>query len=221
MTRGAVIFDCDGVLVDSETIANEVCAAAMTEAGFAITPQECRRRYLGMTMRALIQDAEASWSRRFPPGWQEDYNRRVHARLEAEVTAIPGVADAVDAVVAAGWPVAVASSSGHAKIALNLGRTGLADRFAGRIFSGQDVPHGKPAPDVYLLAARTLGVAPGLCSAIEDSPNGVRAAVAAGMRVFGYAAETDPAELAGLGAVVFRDMAELPTLIGSPPAAGM
>lgn len=221
MTRGAVIFDCDGVLVDSETIANEVCAAAMTEAGFAITPQECRRRYLGMTMRALIQDAEASWSRRLPPGWQEDYNHRVHARLEAEVTAIPGVADAVDAVVAAGWPVAVASSSGHAKIALNLGRTGLADRFARRIFSGQDVPHGKPAPDVYLLAARTLGVAPRLCSAIEDSPNGVRAAVAAGMRVFGYAAETDPAELAGLGAVVFRDMAQLPTLIGSPPAAGM
>lgn len=217
MTGGAVIFDCDGVLVDSETIANEVCAAAMTEAGFAITPQECRRRYLGMTMRALIQDAEASWGRRFPPGWQEDYNRRVHARLEAEVTAIPGVADAVDAVVAAGWPVAVASSSGHAKIALNLGRTGLAARFTGRVFSGQDVAHGKPAPDVYLLAARSLGVDPAHCIAIEDSPNGVRAAVAAGMRVLGYAAETDPAELAGLGAGVFTDMAQLPALIGSPP----
>lgn len=217
MSLGAVIFDCDGVLVDSETIANEVCAAAMTEAGFAITPQECRRRYLGMTMRALMLDAEASWGRPFPPGWQEDYNARVHARLEAEVTAIPGVAEAVDAVAAAGWPVAVASSSGHAKIALNLGRTGLAARFTGRVFSGQDVPHGKPAPDVYLLAARTLGVAPVHCIAIEDSPNGVRAAVAAGMRVFGYAAETDPEELAGLGAEVFTDMARLPGLIGSPP----
>lgn len=217
MAGGAVIFDCDGVLVDSETIANEVCAAAMTAAGFAITPQECRRRYLGMTMRALMVDAEASWGRSFPPGWQDAYNRQVNARLEAEVTAIPGVAEAVDAVIAAGWPVAVASSSGHAKIALNLGRTGLAARFAGRVFSGQDVAHGKPAPDVYLLAARALGVAPQTCIAVEDSPNGVRAAVAAGMRVFGYAAETDPAELAGLGATVFTDMGALPALIGSPP----
>lgn len=217
MAGGAVIFDCDGVLVDSETIANEVCAAAMTAAGFAITPQECRRRYLGMTMRALMVDAEASWGRSFPPGWQDAYSRQVHARLEAEVTAIPGVAEAVDAVIAAGWPVAVASSSGHAKIALNLGRTGLAARFAGRVFSGQDVAHGKPAPDVYLLAARALGVAPQTCIAVEDSPNGVRAAVAAGMRVFGYAAETDPAELAGLGATVFTDMGALPALIGSPP----
>lgn len=214
---GLMVFDCDGVLVDSETIANEVSAACLTEAGFPTTPQECRERYLGMTMRAMIADVADRFGRPVPDGWHADHNARLSARLAAEVTAIEGVETAIRALRAAGWQLAVASSSGHAKIDLNLGRTGLRTYFEGRIFSGQDVARGKPAPDVYLLAARTLGHDPATCTAVEDSPNGVRAAVAAGLRTFGYCAQTPGPVLAALGAVPFSSMAMLPGLAGRPP----
>jgi HAD superfamily hydrolase (TIGR01509 family) len=213
-----LVFDCDGVLVDSEGIANSECAACLTEAGFPMDAAECRARYLGMTMRDLMDDVAARHGRPLPPGWHESYNRRLAARLDAEITAIDGVEAAIHAVLADGWELAVASSSGHAKIDLNLSRTGLKRYFEGRIFSGQDVARGKPAPDVYLLAARTLGHDPASCTAIEDSPNGVRSARAAGMRVLGYAGETPPAALEALGAEVFGAMHDLPALLGRPGA---
>jgi HAD superfamily hydrolase (TIGR01509 family) len=213
---GLVIFDCDGVLVDSEGIANAVCAACLTEAGFVLDAAECRERYLGMTMRDLMADIHHRYGRPVPDGWHEGYNRRLAARLEAEITVIEGVEAAIVAIQAAGWELAVASSSGHAKIDLNLRRTGLKRYFEGRIFSGQDVARGKPAPDVYLLAAATLGHDPAACIAIEDSPNGVRSASAAGMRVLGYAGETPPEALEPLGAQVFLTMRELPQLVGRP-----
>jgi HAD superfamily hydrolase (TIGR01509 family) len=209
-----IIFDCDGVLVDSETLENEVVAQCLTKAGLPMTGPQARARYIGLSMAKLMELVEAEMGRPLPSGWLADFHARSRARLEVEIAAIDGVIAAIDALEAKGFATAVASSGEHAKMAITLGRTGLYERFKGRIFSAQDVAQGKPAPDVYLLAAKTLGHAPETCFAVEDSPNGARAAVAAGMHTFGYAAQIDPALLLAAGVNrVFFTMAELPDLV--------
>jgi beta-phosphoglucomutase-like phosphatase (HAD superfamily) len=209
-----VIFDCDGVLVDSETIENEVSAQCLTEVGLPMTGQEARERYIGLSSAAVIELVEAELGRKLPDGWLDNYHTRSHARLVNEIVAIEDVADVIDTLEAMGFETAVASSGEHAKMAITLGKTGLLERFEGRIFSAEDVAHGKPAPDVYLLAAKTLGYAPQTCFAVEDSPNGVRAAVAAGMYVFGYSAQIEPSRLLEAGAhVLFEAMVDLPLLV--------
>lgn len=209
-----IIFDCDGVLVDSETLENEISAQCLTEAGFPITGPQARARFIGLTTRAVMAEVEADLGHKLPDDWEVKYNARSHATLSAEIGAIDGVVAAIDALEAMGFETAVASSGEHAKMKITLGRTGLYDRFEGRIFSAQDVAHGKPAPDVYLLAAHTLGHEPKTCFAVEDSLNGARAALAAGMYTFGYAAQIDPSLLAGVGVhQVFLDMADLPDLV--------
>jgi HAD superfamily hydrolase (TIGR01509 family) len=161
-----------------------------------------------------MDDVGGELGRALPEGWLSTFHARSHARLRSEIVAIAGVFEAIDALEAMGFATAVASSGEHEKMAITLGRTGLYERFKGRIFSAQDVAHGKPAPDVYLLAANTLGYAPETCFAVEDSPNGARAAVAAGMTTFGYAAQIDPALLVAAGVNhVFFDMADLPDLV--------
>ncbi len=209
-----IIFDCDGVLVDSETLENEISAQCLTQAGFEITGPEARARFIGLTTKAVIEIVEAELGRKLPSDWEDVYHARSHAVLATQVEAIEGVVAAIDALEAMGFETAVASSGEHAKMKITLGRTGMYGRFKGRIFSAQDVAHGKPAPDVYLLAAKTLGHAPETCYAVEDSPNGARAAIRAGMTTFGYAAQIDPALLKAVGvAAVFSDMADLPELI--------
>jgi HAD superfamily hydrolase (TIGR01509 family) len=209
-----IIFDCDGVLVDSETLENQIMAQCLTEIGMPMTGEQARKRYIGLSMKAVMDDVEGELGRALPEGWLSTFHTRSHARLRTEIVAIAGVVEAVDALEAMGIETAVASSGEHEKMAITLGRTGLYERFKGRIFSAQDVAHGKPAPDVYLLAAATLGYAPETCFAVEDSPNGARAAVAAGMTTFGYAAQIDPALLVAAGVNhVFFDMADLPDLV--------
>jgi HAD superfamily hydrolase (TIGR01509 family) len=209
-----IIFDCDGVLVDSETLENEISAQCLTDAGFPITGPQARVRFIGLTTRAVMAQVEAELAHKLPDDWEAAYNARSHARLAAEITAIEGVVAAIDAIEAMGFETAVASSGDHAKMKITLGRTGLYERFKGRIFSAQDVAHGKPAPDVYLLAAHTLGYDPKTCFAVEDSPNGARAAVAAGMYTFGCAAQIDPALLEAAGVnEVFHNMSDLPTFL--------
>jgi HAD superfamily hydrolase (TIGR01509 family) len=149
-----------------------------------------------------------------PQGWVADAYEEVFASLGAEVRAIEGIEAVLDALDARGIPYAIGSNGPHRKMEITLGRTGLLERFQGRVHSREDVPNPKPAPDVYLHAARQAGVATGACVVVEDSPNGARAAVAAGMACFGFAAETPADRLAPLCDPVFDRMQDLPRLLG-------
>ena len=153
-----------------------------------------------------------------PDNWLSTWLARRNAVLEAEVEAIEHVRDAVAAIAATGMPVCVASGADRIKVKLQLGRTGLLELFQQdareHVFSATEVKRSKPAPDVYLLAAETMGVVPARCAVVEDSPAGATAGVAAGMTVFGYAARNDAVQLRDAGAsAIFADMRELPALV--------
>lgn len=208
-----VIFDCDGVLVDSEAITNRVFARMLNELGVEVTLPDLFEQFVGRTLTQCLQQARHWLGRDLPPDFAEDYRRRSRAALAAETGAMPGVEAALDAI---GEHCAVASNGSHAKMRITLGRAGLLARFEGRLFSADEVAHGKPAPDVYLHAARALGAAPAACAVVEDSPTGVAAGAAAGMTVFGYAAHLPAHALHEAGAAcVFDDMAQLPPLLRS------
>jgi HAD superfamily hydrolase (TIGR01509 family) len=211
-----VIFDCDGVLVDSEAIANATLAEALTGWGFAITGAEARARWVGLSMKSVGEDLRREIGPGLPDDWLEQVEALDFARFRAELKAVPGVRAAVEAVQAAGLKTCVASSGSPAKMDVTLGATGLMPLFAGRVFSSRQVARGKPAPDLFLFAAGQMGIAPERTVVIEDSPAGVRGAVAAGMRALGYAGDpiTDRVALAEAGAELFDDMAQLPALIG-------
>ncbi|MFE4517852.1 HAD family hydrolase [Kitasatospora sp. NPDC056783] len=208
-----VIFDCDGVLVDSEVIAVRVVVRLAAEMGWPLTEAEVIEKFVGRSEAAchavvaerLGEEAATLYDKRF---------RELHAEaVDAGLTPVAGLPEALDAIT---LPTCVASSGTHEKMRHTLGRTGLYDRFAGRIFSATEVGRGKPAPDLFLHAARTMGVDPAACVVVEDSNPGVRAARAAGMRSLGYAGGVTAAErLAGPGTVVFEDMRELPGLIAA------
>ena len=208
-----IVFDCDGVLVDSEPLSNAVLARRLTAAGVPTTTQESMERYMGGSMAAVVADAETRRGGPLPDGFVEDYYAACTAAFDLELEAVPGIAAALDALGA--QPTCVASSGRHAKIRHSLGHTGLLDRFEGRIFSAHDVDRGKPEPDLFLHAAASLGVAPDRCAVVEDAPVGVAAALAAGMTPFGYAGRTPAAWLARDGVRVFTDMAELPGLLST------
>jgi HAD superfamily hydrolase (TIGR01509 family) len=205
-----VIFDCDGVLVDSEPISNRVLAELLTEIGMPSTVEGCMRDYMGRSWadcEALIEDR---LGRPTPPDFGETWRARRDAALEAEVVAVEGIATALDAIDA---EICVASSGSPEKIRLTLGKTRLLDRFEGRVFSATQVQRGKPAADLFLYAATAMGTAPGDCVVVEDTTIGVAAARAAGMRALGFAARSDAEALASAGAVTFATMEELPALV--------
>jgi HAD superfamily hydrolase (TIGR01509 family) len=213
-----VIFDCDGVLVDSERIAVRIDSQLCGELGWPLTEEEVVERFLGRTSEYMIAEIEANVGRPLPDAWETDFEPRYRAALEAELGPVDGVLDALERIT---LPVCVASSGSHAKMELTLGLTGLYERFAGRIFSAHDVANGKPAPDLFLFAAERLGVEPSRCAVVEDSRFGVEAARAAGMRAFGYAGGLTPAaRLEGPATVVFADMRELPALLDAGAATG-
>lgn len=208
-----VIFDCDGVLVDSEVIAVRVLVRLGAELGWPLTEAEAVERFVGrseaanhaMVAERLGEETATAFDRRF---------RELHAEaVDSELTPVDGLPEALDAIT---LPTCVASSGTHEKMRHTLGRTGLYDRFAGRIFSATEVGRGKPAPDLFLHAARTMGVDPAACLVVEDSGPGVQAARAAGMRSLGYVGGVTTAErLAGPDTVLFRSMRELPGLIAA------
>jgi len=208
-----VIFDCDGVLVDSEPISNRELAAALSEIGLPTTTEQAMRRYMGLSWPAAYALFEQALGRPLPEGFERDFWRRLDAALRAELTPVPGIHAALDAI---STPSCVASSGRIDKMRVTLGLTGLYERFEGRIFSAADVARAKPFPDLFLHAAERMGAAPARCVVVEDSPRGVQAGVAAGMRVLGYAARSDARELAAAGARTFTDMAELPYLLRRP-----
>jgi HAD superfamily hydrolase (TIGR01509 family) len=208
-----VIFDCDGVLIDSERIAVKVDVEILGEVGWQLTEAEIIERFMGRSDAYMRGEIEAAIGRPLGEDWAAALRPRFRAAMEAELEPVEGIVDALDRIT---LPTCVASSSTHDHLQFALGLTGLLDRFDGRIFSATDVEHGKPAPDLFLHAAATLGVPPDRCAVVEDSRYGIEAARAAGMRAFGYAGGLTPRDrLAGPATTVFDHMHELPDLIAA------
>jgi beta-phosphoglucomutase-like phosphatase (HAD superfamily) len=210
-----VIFDCDGVLVDSEAISAAVLARMVTREGLPTTSEQARCDYQGLLLADVFARVQERLGRALPGAWLADYERERAVVFERDLRAVRGAAELVGAVRAAGAQVCVASQGKLSKMRLTLGLTGLDVLFPeGTLFSAEDVARPKPYPDLFEHAAATLGVQPAACVVIEDSPLGVTAAVAAGMRVFGYAADSDREALAAAGAELVHCLAELPALLG-------
>jgi len=208
-----VIFDCDGVLVDSERISNRVFCSMLNDLGLRVTIEDMFQHFVGLSMPQCVQLITEMSGRPPPPDFVETLRERTDVALRAEVTPIPGVAEVLDVIRV---PFCVASSGNHQKIRLTLGATGLLEKFGDRIYSVADVKNPKPAPDIFLYAARQMAVEPGDCVVIEDTPTGVRAGVAAGMHVLGFCANTPENRLKEAGAdAVFADMRLLPALLRS------
>ncbi|WP_199698926.1 HAD family hydrolase [Oleomonas cavernae] len=214
MRPSLVIFDCDGVLVDSEGPANRCLGEAVTALGLPMDEAGSRAQFVGLSMTSVMARIEAMTGRPLPAGWLAALQAKTYACFRAELQAIPGVRAAIERILAAGIATCVASSGSPDKMELTLGLTGLRPLFGDRLFSAVQVARGKPAPDLFLLAARRMGLAPEATVVVEDSVPGVTGAVAAGMRALGFARDTDAALLAAAGAETFDDMGALPRLIG-------
>ncbi|WP_042396413.1 HAD family hydrolase [Streptacidiphilus carbonis] len=215
MRYDLVIFDNDGVLVDSEPISNRLLADHLTELGFPTTVEDSYRDFMGAaahTVHDVI--AERYDGARLPDGFDEDFHARVFAAFQQRLTPVPGAAELLKRVQESGVRYCVASSAHHSWIRTALTKTGLSGFFAEeQLFSAQDVGRGKPAPDLFLHAAATMGVAPERCVVLEDSPLGVAAARAAGMDVYGHTALTPAARLADATGL-YADTGEVAELIG-------
>ncbi len=211
-----VIFDCDGVLVDSEPIANACLAAALAAEGLVLEVAEVRRRFVGLSMASVVSAVEAELGRPLPAGWLDTLQAETFRMLREHVKPVPHVRAAVEAIIAKGVRVSVASSGSLKKVTLTLGTTGLLGLFHPRLMSAEQVKRGKPFPDLFEATARLSGIVPQNTVVIEDSVPGAQAAVAAHIRVFGYAGDpmSDAEGLKAAGAVVFDDMRKLPKLLG-------
>ena len=208
-----VIFDCDGVLVDSEGVASRVVARLVGELGWRMTAAEAQAHFMGMALPDMAPVIERHTGRLVPAEWQAGLPRALMTALAEEAEPMPGAADALRAVAALGVPFRVASNSSTAEMAVKFRRCGLEALVGGRVHSGVEMARAKPAPDVFLAAAAAAGVAPGACLVVEDSVPGTEAAAAAGMARVGLAPHGDGADLAALGARVIRALAELPDVL--------
>ncbi|MBQ0828928.1 HAD family hydrolase [Streptomyces tagetis] len=204
-----VLFDNDGVLVDSEPISNRLLAGYLTELGHPTSYEESLRDYMGAALHRVHDLVRERTGQRLPEEFDDVFHRRVFTAFERELEPVPGVDGVLGKLAADQVPYCVASSGSHRRIRVGHRRTGL-DRWFDdeRVFSSEDVGRGKPAPDLFLHAARRMGVPPERCVVVEDSPLGVQAAVAAGMDVYGFTAMTPAERLTGATGL-FGDMAEL------------
>ncbi|MFE1963427.1 HAD family hydrolase [Streptomyces sp. NPDC059479] len=209
-----IIFDNDGVLVDSEPLSNTILAAYLTELGHPTSYEDSLRDYMGAAVHRVHDLIEERTGRRLPADFDDTLHARVFAAFERELEPVEGVAEILGKLAADGVPYCVASSGSHGRIRVGHRKTGLDRWFEDRvIFSAQDVGQGKPAPDLFLHAAERMGIAPERCAVVEDSPLGVAAARAARMDVYAFTAMTPAEKLAGATAY-FSTMAELPGLLG-------
>lgn len=219
MQFDAILFDCDGVLVDSETITNTVLCTMLNESGWAISAEECMRTFIGRTVRSESARIEAHTGRPLTDEWMAAFYERRNEQLRAQLVAIDGALAAVQAVhEQLQGRIAVASGADRFKVEMQLAQVGMAPYFTGRVFSGHETPRSKPFPDVYLAAAAALGVAPERCLVIEDSVPGIAAGRAAGATVWGYCPDpvlfATPQMLQDAGvARIMRSMGELPALL--------
>ena len=209
-----VIFDCDGVLVDSEPIINQAHAQMLTACGYPITEQNLVERFCGMSDREMLEIIEREWGRSLPASYAERVGLMIEAGFRQSLAPIEGIAEALDSLT---LPICVASSSSLAQIRQKLTITGLLGRFGEHLFSATMVARGKPAPDLFLYAAQRLATVPDRCLVIEDSPAGIDAALAAGMTAIGFSggSHCGPEHGARLqkhgAALVMDDMLELAT----------
>lgn len=212
-----MIFDCDGVLIDSERLAVRIDVQLLHELGWPLTEAEVIERFVGRSDRETRLAIEAHLGRELPAGWDERVERLYRDAFAAELAPVSGVLEALERI---SLPSCIASSGTHEHLRYTLELTGLYGRFQGRIFSAEDVAAGKPAPDLFLHAADQMGAEPPRCVVVEDSRAGVEAARAAGMRVLAFAGGMTPAELlAGPATIVFEDMRELPELLAGVDGA--
>lgn len=216
MRFDGVLFDCDGVLVDSEPITNNVLREMLQELGWHLTQEECMAHFVGKALKEEVALIAQHTGREVGASWLSAFQERRNAALRERLTAIPGIHEAVHAIHARHEArIACASGADRFKVEMQLRQVGLMDYFEGRIFSGYETPRSKPFPDVYLAAASALGLSPQRCAVVEDTVTGVAAGVAAGAYVYAYAPSGDGARLRAAGASwVFSDMAELPMLMG-------
>lgn len=207
-----VIFDCDGVLIDSEPIANRVFSERLATVGISMTPEEVMRVFVGRSRDTCIAMAGRIAGRDLPPDFAATWDEALHAALEREVRPVEGVPELLRTLP---LPYCVASNGEPRHMQLGLEAAGLMPFVAGRLFSAAEVARPKPAPDVYLHAAGSMGVIPARCAVVEDTVTGATAGVAAGMTVFGYAGgpQSDAAALQAIGATPFTRMSALPTLL--------
>ena len=215
----AVLFDCDGVLVDSEPITNRVLARLITQLGWPLTPEESMRIFTGKAVKDEAALIESKTGFAITPEWLSDFWAQRNAALDLDLVEIEGAPGAVRALFeATGGRIAVASGADRHKVELQLQKVGILDVFEGRIFSGHETPRSKPHPDVYLAAAAALDADPVHCAVIEDTVTGAMAGVAAGATVFGYSpgepGHSGAQALLAVGvAEIFTDMAQLPRLL--------
>jgi HAD superfamily hydrolase (TIGR01509 family) len=207
-----VIFDCDGVLVDSEPPANRVFSQALQNLGLPYTYERTLAQFMGKSMKTCIAQIEAELGAPVPANFLTQLQHDTFAAFETELKPVTGIESALD-VIQSQFATCVASSGDHQKLNFTLGNTGLKQRFEGRIYSATEVARGKPFPDLFLHAAKQMGFAASDCVVIEDSVFGAQAARAAQMPVFGYAAMSSAQSLNQAGAATFNDMAQLPSLI--------
>ena len=218
MTFDAILFDCDGVLVDSEPITNGVLRDMLEENGWALTPGECMRVFVGKAVRDERDLIELRTGQPLTEDWMAEFYARRNRELQARLLAVAGAHEAVAAAHAhVAERIACASGADRFKVEMQLAQVGLMDYFAGRIFSGQEMPRSKPAPDVYLAAAAHLGAAGARCLVIEDTLTGVTAGVAAGATVWAYCPlpEHGPALKQAGARHLFGHMADLPGLLAA------
>ncbi len=205
-----VIFDCDGVLVDSEPLANQVYVQMLAEYGFDVNHEEYLRKFSGAAIfdRLEVTAKQLSWTP--PTDFYPIFNSRLAVLTEQELKPVPGIHELIESLSV---PVCIASNGSRKEILLRLRIARLSEHFTDAIFSGLEVPNPKPAPDVYLAAAQAFNVHPTRCVVVEDSVPGVTAGVRAGMKVYGHAACTDPALLKAAGATPFTNMLELKNIL--------
>jgi HAD superfamily hydrolase (TIGR01509 family) len=209
-----VLFDCDGVLVDSERLAVAIDVRAIGSLGWPITEAEVIELFLGRSEADIFAMVQQRLGRTLPSDWDESWTSEFRRVFDEELEAVPGVTEAIKAVAAEGFQTCVASSGSTEKMRRTLGKTGLWDFFDGRIYSAAQVDRGKPEPDLFLYAAQQVGVRPSRCVVVEDSRYGVAAARAAGMKVIGFAGGITPAAQLAAADLVLTDMSDLPGAVG-------
>lgn len=212
----AILFDCDGVLVDSEPISLKIMHNMLVELGWEISETECKKWFVGQSTKADIKHIEKHAAKKLDQDWIQEFQLRRNQALRLQVVAVPGIYSCLKAIRKI-WhnQIACVSAAEKSKMLLQLDKLGLTDFFNGHIFSGVDTPYNKPYPDPYLAAARALGVSAAHCAVIEDSVTGVTAGVNAGATVFGYCPDDeDPQRLLAAGAhYTFQHMQHLPDLL--------
>ena len=212
-----IIFDCDGVLVDSERLAVRIEVEILADLGWELTEADIVERFVGRSHEYMTAEVSRHIGRELALDWDDAYTPLYRTAFEEELTTVAGIVEALDAIADVGVPTCVASSGSHDKMRITLGLTGLYQRFQGRIYSASEVSNGKPAPDLFVHAAAQMGYEPYRCAVIEDSAPGVEAGLAAGMSVFAFGGGvTAPDKVALPGATLFMSMSDLPALLKTP-----